>query len=511
MRESKITKWQIAAIVLLVLQFLTGTIAIIELCILNMLPDIYLFTIIMVLIFWFIISGNFDLIANTIKDRNPKRAKRLAITGYVLSVLATIVSVVIAIYIGKLNHTVSSISDQTATSNVVSVYVMEESPYWELLDAKDDTFAITKQFDYENTQLTIENMQEVLEQEVSTSTYDAVTDMVDALFRREVNVIILNEAYVDVLKEQEQYESFADRTRMIYSYEIIEENMPKEEEPDQQEENLGSISERPFVVFVSGNDTRSNSLQTGHSDLNILVIVNPTTHQILMVNTPRDFYVPTSRSAIGERDKLTHCGMYGIDCSMDTLAALYDLDVDYYAQVNFTGFEKLIDDIGGITVDVDQSFTSRFGYRFNKGEQHLSGEYALALARERRSFATGDYKRGENQMKILQAIIYKLMNEETILTHYSDILSDLEGMFATNLTHDELSELVKFQLENRISWRIKSTSVIGTGASMTTYTMPNQRAYVMIPDDAVVEHVKGLIQKVWNGGILIDKDMEMKR
>ena len=125
-----------------------------------------------------------------------------------------------------------------------------------------------------------------------------------------------------------------------------------------------------------------------------LVVVNPSTKQVLLINTPRDYYVDTAASA-GAKDKLTHCGMYGIDCSMATLGNLYDEHVDYYVQINFNGFKTLVDAVGGITVESEKAFrTSEGGFYINRGTNQLNGTVALSYVRERKSFADGENSSG---------------------------------------------------------------------------------------------------------------------
>ena len=138
--------------------------------------------------------------------------------------------------------------------------------------------------------------------------------------------------------------------------------------------------EEPFIVYLGGSDTRSGKLTKGRNDVNILAVVNPNTKQLLLVNTPRDYYVRNS-SGGGARDKLTHCGLYGVNCSMKTLGNLYDETVEYYVQINFTGFKKLIDAMGGITVYSDYAFTAITRTYISQGENNLTGQQALDFAR----------------------------------------------------------------------------------------------------------------------------------
>lgn len=210
------------------------------------------------------------------------------------------------------------------------------------------------------------------------------------------------------------------------------------------------------------------------------------------------------------KDKLTHCGLYGIDCSMKTLASVYDLDtINYYAQINFTGFETLIDQIGGVTVNSEQAFSSSMdSYKFSKGPNELNGEEALAYARERHNLPDGDNGRGRHQMDLISAVIDKMTNSTALLTNYSGILDSLEGMISMDFKSSDISSLINMQLSEGGSWNIKSFAVTGQGTKKTTYSMPIQKVYVTIPDESSVEHAKQLIQKVMNGETITDDDLK---
>ena len=199
-------------------------------------------------------------------------------------------------------------------------------------------------------------------------------------------------------------------------------------------------------------------------------------------------------------DKLTHCGNYGTQCSMDALAALYNEDIEYYAQINFTGFETLIDAIGGVTVNSETSFSAQ-GYYFQEGENELDGAAALAFARERYALAGGDNDRGKNQMRVITGVIQKLASG-ALLANYSQILDSLEGMFATNFPMEAVARLVKMQLEDMASWNIVSYAVTGYNGEETTYSTPGLYCYVMYPDEETVEHATELIDMVMAGEIL---------
>ena len=233
----------------------------------------------------------------------------------------------------------------------------------------------------------------------------------------------------------------------------------------------------------------------GRSDVNILASVNTATHKVVLISTPRDYYVPLSISG-GAKDKLTHAGIYGIDVSMDTMAMLYDVNVDYYFRVNFSGFEDIIDALGGVTVNSDYAFTAG-NYSYTQGDNQMDGAKALTFVRERHAFAEGDRQRGKNQMALIQAVIQKALSPE-LLVNYNSFMDSLSGSFETSVPYDLISTVIREQLSNGGSWSISTYSVDGTGDSQVPYSM-SQKAYVMVPDQSTVDTAKQMIQDLYEG------------
>jgi len=247
---------------------------------------------------------------------------------------------------------------------------------------------------------------------------------------------------------------------------------------------------RSYIIYISGIDTYGSISTRSRSDVNILMVVNPDRGQVLLVNTPRDFYVQL-RGTTGLKDKLTHAGVYGIDVSMGTLEDLYDVSINYYLRINFSSLVTVVDTLGGVDVDSAYAFSAG-GYTFKIGMNHLDGKAALAFSRERHSFAEGDRVRGENQERVIEAVIHKLVNP-AVLANYSSILSAVQSSLQTSMPLDELSTLVGHQLTTGQSWNVKSISVNGSDAHEYTYSYPGQTLYVMIPDQATVDAAKAEI------------------
>ena len=265
---------------------------------------------------------------------------------------------------------------------------------------------------------------------------------------------------------------------------------------------MGNPSESSdvFTFYISGIDTRGEMTESSRSDVNIIAAVNTNTKQILLVSTPRDYYVPLSISD-GVPDKLTHAGIYGVKVCVETMELLYDIDIDYYFRLNFKNFVNFIDALGSITVHSDYEFDIQTGggYHVVVGDNLMDGETALAFARERYSFASGDRQRGKNQMYVIQGVLNKLSNISP--DGDTDVLSTMaEGFFETDMPLKERIQLILTQVPQLKNYQISLYSVDGTGATEKPYSM-SETAYVMIPDQDTVEHAKGLMAQVRDGEI----------
>lgn len=380
------------------------------------------------------------------------------------------------------------------TAQTVNVFVKMEDPAKTLRDAAGYSFGVMQanRAD-EDMKKALEDVEKQIGTSMKLQEFKNNIELADALQSGKVQAIIMKLSYISLIEDQAGYENFSERVRVLYEYELP--IVQPEKQPEKQSE---SITTTPFVLYLSGSDTRNQYLDVSRSDVNILAAVNPKTKKVVLVNTPRDYYVPISVSNYTQKDKLTHCGIYGIQCSMDTLSHLYGIPVQYYGQINFTGFEKLVDAVGGVDVYSDVAFTSIEGVNFSEGMNRLDGVQALAFARERYALSGGDNDRGKNQMKVLQAVMDKL-SARSILINATDILSSMEGMFVTDVSSDNISALIKMQLGDMSKWDIRTVSVTGTGGNDVTYSMPGTTAYVTYPDESSVAAAKMEIERVLGG------------
>ena len=478
--KSKLLGFILAAIHLIATVLLLG-----EILYLNVLPAKFFIPISFVLLL---------LVAYTFLTVYSKKFRTF---GKVLSVIFTVFWCVGIYYVGSANGMFDSIAGSDTKTDVINVYVLKDDTAESLKDTKDYTFGVLAVLDSKNTEKTISKIESEVGQEIATKEYEHWSAMIDALYSGEVGAIILNSAYIDSATELDEYADFESKTKVIHENVIVT-KIDVDTEKD--------VTNSTFVLYISGIDVTGKISTTSRSDVNIIAVVNPKTRQVLMVNTPRDYYIPLAMDG-SPMDKLTHAGIYGIDMSMNTLGNLYDIKMDYYFRINFTGFEKVIDALGGIEVYSESEFTTRHGnYHIVKGTNYLDGKEALGFVRERYALADGDNQRGRNQMAVIKAIINK-MASSALLNDFSGLMDSLEGSFQTSMTSEQISSLVRMQLDEGGSWNVVNYSVTGTGDSRNVYSM-SSKCYVMIPNDESVAKAKELIQMVYDGKTITDEDLK---
>lgn len=259
-----------------------------------------------------------------------------------------------------------------------------------------------------------------------------------------------------------------------------------------------NLAKKPFLLYISGIDTRTGTMPSRSlSDVNILAAINPATKKILLVNIPRDSYVLVHGDN-GLRDKLTHAGSRGgLQLSTATIEDLFGLKIDRNIRVNFNFVTKLVDSIGGITVtnDLNRTLTLE-GCTYKPGDNAVDGKCALRFARERKSYDSGDRHRGENQQQIITRIINKISSNKSIILGYEKILSAIDGSFESNLTSENITSLVRLQLDGMSPWQVESYNVNGSGRLTKTHSYPNQNLYVMDIDQTTLSTAKTKLEAV---------------
>ncbi|MBR2994875.1 LCP family protein [Candidatus Saccharibacteria bacterium] len=319
--------------------------------------------------------------------------------------------------------------------------------------------------------------------------YDDLGIMLDVLKNGLTDAIVLESGRTDVLIGEDNEESIAvDGLKIVYTFEI-------EIEKKEAETSNKNITLEPFIIYISGSDSRTGIKGLGLSDVNIVVVVNQRSGKILLASIPRDTYVQLHGTE-GLKDKLTHAGIYGIDMSKTTIEDFLGIKIDYTVKVSFDTVIKVVDTLGGIDIYSDTKMNLNKNCHYIEGWQHVDGTCALRFARERKSYYLGDKHRGYNQQEVLTAIINKMTSSKEYLLKAPEILNVASETFETSLSRDDIIGFIRMQLANPIKWEIESVSVDGEGTKEPTYSMgASLPLYVMIADEDSVNSVVNKINE----------------
>ena len=505
--------WSLIFLVMLAVLFIAQIVAVVSVIRLDMLTGILEALIIAVFLVYDLVVASFMFLRGRhVTKRNAKRIiRKRRIIACVLVVAMFCGSNVISTVTKDIYKTLRSVQvDEHSEAAAVtrSVFVRTHDTAQTLEDAKNYEFGIVIHFDDENTQQAVTAIETQLGSTIKTVGFSSVFEMADSLMNGELDAMILNSGYLSILEADSRYSLFSSMTRVLADVEIEGNG----EELDAEGLLLNAdvdIAEngklKPFVVYISGSDSRVNAMRNNRSDVNILVVVHPENRQILLINTPRDYYVPSTEQA-GAMEKLSHAGVFGVEASIGSLEALYDTKVDYYVQASFGGVEGLVDAVGGVTVYSDEEFVlyEDVGVIY-QGENYLNGKLALAYARTRKGVEGGDLGRGNHQMEIIEAIVNKATSGTTIINNYSAIMESVDGLFIMNIPQQLISALIKEQLADMSGWNITMFSTYGEGGYGDVYSAQGYSVYILIPDEASVAKAAKLIDMTLEGEILTDE------
>lgn len=341
----------------------------------------------------------------------------------------------------------------------------------------------------------------------TTKDYSNLDELMEAFYSGEVDAICLNEKYRDILHETQAYFTFQTDTRIVHQnvhYTKVEKN-------DNPSDPVNDISKDAFTVLVSGNDSYG-TLQDSNtrSDANLLLTVNPKTGTILMTSIPRDYYVelvcpdddPELACPEGSYDKLTHSGLMGIKSTEETIEKALGIKINYNVRINFSSVVNLVDALDGIDLDIKKGEEVDIFYvnsqpGLSVGKHHVDGETALAFARERHAYLDGDNQRVRNQQKVFKAIFNRIVSPKMI-TNYGQFMDALAVAFDTNLSGDEISKFVKYELNNMPDWKIESYAIVAEPDYQFCYQSQSY-ASVVQQNDIMTEVAKKKIQAVLKG------------
>jgi len=336
---------------------------------------------------------------------------------------------------------------------------------------------------YTTSDETKDKIMEIINKELSYEfvPYNDVILMFEDLSEKKIDGVIVNSSLETLLETDLDYLNL--ELKNVYSLMV-----PISEESDIVK--IVDVTNTPFNVYIAGGDAYGSINKVTNTDVNMIVSVDPVKRKILLTSIPRDYYVLLPSKGDDAYDKLTHAGYYGIGESVKAVEKLLDIEINYYAKVNFSTIEGIVEAIGGVDVYSDYSFCQDGSKTmcYVKGKNHLTSKTVLPFARERHAFKDGDVQRVKNQQKVIAAIIDKMTSSTSLITGYSDILDSVKKNFSTNIDSKSISRLVKMQLNDMRGWSIESQNLVGTSASKKTYTFPKMKLYVMEQNEESVNN-----------------------
>ena len=448
------------------------------------------------------------------KGKGKKTAAR--VVGIVLLLFLSIIEGAGSYFVHQYNSKMSDVTEVHVQYTEVGLYVKEDNRAETVENALEQGYrvGVLEGVDPETFDQVRADLEAKYGKEMQIRSYPTLNELMQAMDAGEIDAMMISSAYLSLMDSLEGFEGYSKKVRSLYTdsvkTEIVVEAFP-EKTGDGKKEDLGlrdpDLWKDCFCAYVSGIDTYGPVTTRSRSDVNILAVVNTNTKTVLLISTPRDYYLPFHFPPVnGAMDKLTHAGIYGIEGSMKALGDYFGLPIQYYLRVNFSGFIDIIDTLGGVDVESDAAFASG-GHQFYQGKMHLNGEEALAFVRNRYAFAEGDRARGRHQMAVIKGVINGLMSSK-IITNYAELLDEMSGCLQTNASRAMIGDLVQLTLDrSKGDWVVLTYSVDGFGATDSAWSL-GAYAYVMVPFENNLDYARELVTDVISGEPLTQEQVQ---
>ncbi|MBQ0065897.1 MAG: LCP family protein [Firmicutes bacterium] len=404
----------------------------------------------------------------------------------------------------KANETLDTVTQLTnQKANKVSLIVLDSSNQGSLKEMEGKMIGVSTAVDGEGSQKELEHIDAQVE--IQVKDYDNIYSMIQGLLDGEVSGIILNEVYRgDLFELNPNFNVINTNAHVLDQVTYFTKNEKKMVEPDRV-----SITEKPFTILVSGNDSYGTLNETSRSDVNMLLTINPKTATVLITNVSRDAYVPIACGADaddscgqGQMDKLTHTGLDGVATTEKTIEEFVGVPINYNVRINFSSFENIVDAVGGIDVYVEEGCAVEAFYvngteGVKEGWNHLNGARALGFVRERKAYMDGANQRVRNQQEAIRALITKVCSFATF-KNFNQIISALNSAFETNMSAKEIKQFISFQFTQFPEWKIEGYSMRYEPNTGFCYYLQGE-AYVDVPYLDSVDIARQKIEAVIQG------------
>ena len=412
-------KRSIVNIILLILLFINTIVFAVQFNNLNFISKLIPITVDIILLIILSLSLYF-LYRNIIGDLKYKKAI------FIISIILNIILLIFNISTNFFDKIASKItSDEVIYTS--TIIVKSDSSINSIDDLNNVKIGISEnENDYENYKLGYEYLEQ--NDKVNNNSFYKYSDYTLALndlLDGNIDALIISGDYDSIYSEY--FEDLDSKVKEIIkplSKSVKKTNSTKKELTDQ------------ITVLIIGADGAGG--EAYNADVLILMTINPTTKNVVMVDVVRDTYAYNLGN--NKMDKITHSGWYGNENVTATVANLFDINIDYYVKFNFTSVKELVDLVGGIEMDVPYRFrvtTNGSSYYVDPGVKKLNGIETLALARTRQMPGSSLYTRGEMQMNIIEQVT-KQVDGKFILNNFFKFTNILESNVKTNMSKQDL-------------------------------------------------------------------------
>lgn len=456
MKIKKIVR-AISTIILIVLQLLSLILFTYALMLYNSVETFYRLFGILILIYLSILLSY--LLLKSIK----KKSNHSFIIPFIIILIIILIEFIGFYYLNKIYRTINNYSNKNNVYHT-SLVTYDKS----LNDVKDlknkKIGLINDTTDIVGNIFPLEIIEKLnLKKNNTIKEFNSTHELLYSLKEKEIDAAFFSSNYIDTFSILEGFEEIENETKVLYSYD-------KEYESNEKDFNINNVKlNEPFTMLLVGVDSSKDGVTSGYNaDVLLLVTFNPNTLRATLTSIPRDTYIKTACSNNEYKRINTTTWGSNNNCVIETVENLFDVDINYYAKINFKGVVELVNAVGGIDVDVSYSFCDQNSSRkwgqntvyVKKGMQHLNGEQALALSRNRHKAndhsSSGknmakycpndtegnrnDYTRGKNQMKVILGIIKaatKLKDPNQLI----NILETTNNNFQTNVKANDILSL----------------------------------------------------------------------
>lgn len=418
--------------VILVLYTISNVILIVNLIGLNGIENLFRYLLIVLFVFINVMLWYFDF---------KKKKSNIVI---IISILLMVINIFVNYNFNKIYDTLDNVTKRYEEYTLTLV-TLSDNDITSISEIDDDIGVITSKKNISNGYDFAREIIEGNDIKYDLVEYEEYLDIISDLYAGKIKYAFLPDNYVLMFSSQEEYKDIEKRLKVIHT--------------DKKKEEIEVISKdvnKPFSILLMGVDTLESSY---NADTLLLVTFNPETLSATMLSIPRDTY--TKIACTGGKHKINSSGWYSDSCVINTVSDLMDIDIDYYAKINFTGIVDLVEALGGIDVDVvypfcEQNSKREFGSNMiyiEEGLQHLNGEQALALTRNRHGWSEcpskynekgyystnlrNDITRGLNQQLVLKAILNRLKEIKELNTVYK-LLDTVGSNVMTNMDRNTM-------------------------------------------------------------------------